>query len=383
MKQDAFIQQLRQGLASLPKQEVEEIVADYREYIGDAIAAGRNEEEVVAALGDPAKLAREIKAQATYRQWQARRSFGNLARVVASVAGLGLLNLILLLPFLIYLLLLTAGYLVSGAFAIGGLVTVVSLCSHHAFGWPPTEQPSIHISTKSNRAASGISTTAKNASDEAPDFGDVKVDGDHFVLKLDDGDKALITTRAGLVVLKNEDGETKMVALGSGADKLLTPADDHTYRIATKDVTTMVVKDDDGKSVKVKHAGGNDSTLVWDIRDDDGSDAEHVQFEQDANGKTPRLSLRSGTDSVVIDANKGITLNDDDDNVVRIVAPMGWSLGAMTFRYALMMLIGGVLGLIVCIWLTRLTWRALSRYVHRQIDAISARLDEHEHEQPS
>lgn len=37
MKQDAFIQRLRQALGSLPKRDVDEIVADYREYIGDAL----------------------------------------------------------------------------------------------------------------------------------------------------------------------------------------------------------------------------------------------------------------------------------------------------------------------------------------------------------
>jgi uncharacterized membrane protein len=107
MKQDVFIETLRQELGSLPRQAVDEIIADYHEYIGDALAAGRREEEVIAALGDPVKLARELKAQANYRQWQDRRSFGNLIRVIVSISGLGLLNVLLLVPFMIYLVLLT------------------------------------------------------------------------------------------------------------------------------------------------------------------------------------------------------------------------------------------------------------------------------------
>ena len=39
MKQDVFIEALRQELSSLPKPAVDEIIADYREYIGDALAA--------------------------------------------------------------------------------------------------------------------------------------------------------------------------------------------------------------------------------------------------------------------------------------------------------------------------------------------------------
>jgi len=372
MKQDAFIQRLRQGLANLPKQEVEEIVADYREYIGDAIAAGRNEEDVIAALGDPDKLAREIKAQATYRQWQARRSFGNLARVVASIAGLGLLNLILLAPFMIYLLLLTAGYMVSAAFALCGLVAVVGIGSHQLFGWPAADHPSIHISANSSHAASDD----RGAADEAPDLGDVKVEGQHFILKLDDGSEASIVTRNGVVTLKNEDGKTKRVAVGNGADTLLTDSGDGAYRIATRDVTAMTVKDSDGKSVSVAHTGDTNSALVWDVSDDEGDD--HIRFQQGDRGEASRLAVRSGKESVVIDGNKDLTVKDAHDRI-HVVAPLGWSLGTISFVTALAMLVGGVLGLIACIWLTRLTWLALSRYVHRQIAALSARLDEHGH----
>ncbi|PMS14990.1 hypothetical protein C0Z18_29260 [Trinickia dabaoshanensis] len=373
MKQDAFIQRLRQSLASLPKQEVEEIVADYREYIGDAIAAGRSEEDVIAALGDPDKLAREIKAQATYRQWQARRSFGNLARVVASVAGLGLLNLILLVPFIIYLSLLTVGYVVSGALALAGLLAAVYVGSHQAFGWPAADKPTIHVSKGTGRAASAASSVnGHEGSDQAPDLGTVKVDGDDFVLALDEGDKASIVTHAGVLELKNDDGDTKIVALGNGADKLLTKTGENTYRIATSEVKALEANDEDGKAVSVTHANDG-KTLLWDIRDEDGSG--RVQFEQDAKGNTSRLAVESGAHSVVIDPSKGITVKSNDD-MVHIVAPMGWSLGGMTLRYALAMLIGGALGLLICIWLTRLTWRALSRYVNRQIAALSARLDE-------
>jgi hypothetical protein len=40
------------------------------------------------------------------------------------------------------------------------------------------------------------------------------------------------------------------------------------------------------------------------------------------------------------------------------------------------MLVAGIVGLWLCLWLTRITWRALVRYVQRQLDLITARLDE-------
>jgi hypothetical protein len=35
----------------------------------------------------------------------------------------------------------------------------------------------------------------------------------------------------------------------------------------------------------------------------------------------------------------------------------------------------GLLGLVLCIWLTRITWRSVARYVKRQIDVVSASLE--------
>jgi hypothetical protein len=39
------------------------------------------------------------------------------------------------------------------------------------------------------------------------------------------------------------------------------------------------------------------------------------------------------------------------------------------------MLVGGALGLWLCVWLTRITWRGLVRYVRRQAELISARIE--------
>jgi hypothetical protein len=45
------------------------------------------------------------------------------------------------------------------------------------------------------------------------------------------------------------------------------------------------------------------------------------------------------------------------------------------YTYAAVMFPVGVVGLLLCIWLTRVTWRAVSRYVKRQFEAVSASLD--------
>ena len=60
MNQEAFLQALRAQLASLPPEERERYVEDYRETICDRIEDGMDETEAVRSLGDPAEIARQI-----------------------------------------------------------------------------------------------------------------------------------------------------------------------------------------------------------------------------------------------------------------------------------------------------------------------------------
>ena len=63
MNRQAFIDRLRLGLSGLPAAAINEAVADYEAHFAEGAAAGRTEEEVAAALGDPARLARELRAE--------------------------------------------------------------------------------------------------------------------------------------------------------------------------------------------------------------------------------------------------------------------------------------------------------------------------------
>ena len=74
MTRQAFMARLREGLRGLPPQTVTDIVADYEAHFVDGEAAGRTEAEVAAALGDPDRLARELRAEATLARWREERS---------------------------------------------------------------------------------------------------------------------------------------------------------------------------------------------------------------------------------------------------------------------------------------------------------------------
>ncbi|MFM0208565.1 DUF1700 domain-containing protein [Paraburkholderia sediminicola] len=384
MTQDAFIQQLRHELRSLPKKVVDEIVADYHEYFGDALAAGRSEAEVVAALGDPVKLARELKAQANFRQWETRRSFGNLMRVVASVAGLGLLQLLLLIPFMFYLLMLTIGYAVSGALTVAGFVTVVALGSHHVLGWPPFHSvpftfESSDVRTDQQASGNGNSSASKDNSNVAPapaqgnlslaiaNMKVFRVDGDRFVLRPDAARRISIVTLAGPIDIKNEDGKLRISSVG-GARDLFQVDSDGAWSIASADIIALDLKDDEWNKVSVARIGAGSKSMAWDIR----NHGEHVSFVQGMDGSGKSLAVQSGSDSVVIDRDH-MSIRRGAHNVV-MVGSHGSGIGAMISGFAL--LVAGIAGLWLCLWLTRITWRGLVRYVQRQLDLITARLDE-------
>ena len=60
MGKDAFLAQLRKGLAGLPQKDIEEHLTFYSEMIDDRMEEGLSEEEAVAAIGS----ARQIAVQA-------------------------------------------------------------------------------------------------------------------------------------------------------------------------------------------------------------------------------------------------------------------------------------------------------------------------------
>lgn len=101
MSKDAFLRRLKQGLAGLSPEEVEEILADYSAHFAESNAHGRSEAEVAAALGDPARIARELRADIGLRRFETHWSLSNLMGATVALAGLAIVDLVLFLPLLI------------------------------------------------------------------------------------------------------------------------------------------------------------------------------------------------------------------------------------------------------------------------------------------
>jgi uncharacterized membrane protein len=100
MTRQAFMARLREGLVGLPPQTIAEIVADYEAHFVDGAAAGRTEAEVASALGDPGRLAREIRAESGMKRWEEERTPSAAAGAVIALLGLGAVDILILLPIL-------------------------------------------------------------------------------------------------------------------------------------------------------------------------------------------------------------------------------------------------------------------------------------------
>lgn len=131
MNKAAFLRILRDGLAGLSARDIDEILADYSAYFDEAHASGRSEEDVAAALGDPRRLARELRAETGLRRWENHRSLRNYATVLLALSGLAAVDILFLLPllFAVMLTVLVACLVifVLGMIGIGALLSVFKI----------------------------------------------------------------------------------------------------------------------------------------------------------------------------------------------------------------------------------------------------------------
>lgn len=122
-----FLARLKSGLAGMPIGAQADILSDYERHFDDGRAAGRTEAEVAAALGDPDRLSRELRAEQGLKRWEDQRSPSNAAAAIFALVGLGAIDIIILLPLLTAVVSAIAGLFVAaiGVFVFGGGVLAV------------------------------------------------------------------------------------------------------------------------------------------------------------------------------------------------------------------------------------------------------------------
>jgi len=127
MTRDAFLAQLRASLKGLPARTADEIVADYASHFDEGMAAGRSEGDIAAALGDPARLARELRAEAGLKRWDEERSASAAAGAVLAILSLGAIDLLILLPVLLVVIsVMFFAACAAAGFVVAGLAVTLS-----------------------------------------------------------------------------------------------------------------------------------------------------------------------------------------------------------------------------------------------------------------
>jgi uncharacterized membrane protein len=128
MTKAQFLDTLRRRLSGLPPAEIDELVGDYATHFAEGMAAGRSEAEIAAALGDPMRLARELRAEAGFRRWEEARTPANFFAVLFAFLALIAVDFMFLLPLLGGLALFTfvAGLVLLGL-CVAGLVLILNL----------------------------------------------------------------------------------------------------------------------------------------------------------------------------------------------------------------------------------------------------------------
>ncbi|MDI1328368.1 MAG: DUF1700 domain-containing protein [Brevundimonas sp.] len=126
MTRAEFMGRLRRGLVGMPTAAAADIASDYETHFEDGAAAGRSEAEVTAALGDPDRLARELRAEAGAQRWHQEKNPSAAAGAVFAVLGLGAIDLLILLPIFMSVVGVLFGFFMAavGLFIGGGAVMI-------------------------------------------------------------------------------------------------------------------------------------------------------------------------------------------------------------------------------------------------------------------
>jgi uncharacterized membrane protein len=162
MNRQAFLSRLREGLAGMLPGAADEAVADYEAHFSEGEATGRTEAEIAQALGDPRRLARELKAEAGLRRWEEKRNPNAAAGAIFAVLGLATIDLLILLPILGGLGGVLFGLFMAciGVFFAGGWVFGAGLIGHGAsLGVTPVQTVLVGLGMMSGSVGAGALMT--------------------------------------------------------------------------------------------------------------------------------------------------------------------------------------------------------------------------------
>jgi uncharacterized membrane protein len=126
MNKRQYFDSLEKNLKSLKREEMDDILQDFREYFEIGIERGRTEQELMTSLGSPKTLARQIRFESYVKQAEKTTSAAHIGKAVFTSIGLSFFNLIFILPlFLIVLGVLSALFISAVAISAAGVTGTI------------------------------------------------------------------------------------------------------------------------------------------------------------------------------------------------------------------------------------------------------------------
>jgi uncharacterized membrane protein len=119
MNKVEFTSTLKRALDGLPAETAAKTLAYYEQCFVNGAMAGRSEEEIAEELGDPRKIALTLRANSHLKTFEKRPV--NALRVLVSALGLGIFNLFMLVPAVVYTALVACVYAAALAFYVSGI----------------------------------------------------------------------------------------------------------------------------------------------------------------------------------------------------------------------------------------------------------------------
>lgn len=128
MNKREFLAELASALQRIPEGERRDIVRDYEEYFTDAAHAGRTDAEVIATLGQPAHIAKQLIADHHLSRAQSNLTLASFLKATLAVISLTFFNLVFILGPLIGAIGFLFGlWITSISFVITPLFYIISL----------------------------------------------------------------------------------------------------------------------------------------------------------------------------------------------------------------------------------------------------------------
>jgi uncharacterized membrane protein len=133
MNKEDYLKKLSKLVKKLPEEDRKEILSDYEEHFRIGIEKGRTEEEISEALGYPENVAKQIKADYMVKKAEDKPSPTSIIEALVAVAGLGLFNILVMIPSLILGIIILSLLLAGCAGIVIGIVIMLSPLLHIFF----------------------------------------------------------------------------------------------------------------------------------------------------------------------------------------------------------------------------------------------------------